>query len=165
MTVQKEAPKLNSVIVQQTFVVELVVQTQQCEDCQRSYTEHTWKACLQVRQKVEHKKTFLLLEQLILKHGMNALVTNVAEAPGGLDLFFANKGRAAQMLDFVQSVVPVKSKQSKRLVSQDFKSNTTNYKYTFYAEVGTIIIILITNYSSMANFVYLFRLCRYRREI
>lgn len=77
VTVQAESPELNCVIVQQTFVVELVVQTQQCEDCQRSYTEHTWNACVQVRQKVSHKKTFLLLEQMILKHGMNAVMTQV----------------------------------------------------------------------------------------
>jgi len=30
--------------------------------------KNTWKASVQVRQKVTHKRTFLWLEQLILKH-------------------------------------------------------------------------------------------------
>lgn len=31
------------------------------------YTPHTWKAMVQVRQRAPHKKTFLYLEQLMLK--------------------------------------------------------------------------------------------------
>ncbi len=36
----------------------------------QSYTEHTWTAMVQLRQKVKHKKTMFYLEQLLLKHGV-----------------------------------------------------------------------------------------------
>ena len=62
LTVQKEA--LSGVILQQTFVVEYIVANQQCDSCKKSYTENTWKACVQVRQKVDHKRTFFYLEQV-----------------------------------------------------------------------------------------------------
>ncbi|CEO98458.1 unnamed protein product (mitochondrion) [Plasmodiophora brassicae] len=138
LTVQSSVPQLNDVIVQQTLTIEIVVTLQQCEDCQRSYTEHVWKACVQVRQKADHKRTFLLLEQLILKHGMNQIIQYVKSSPGGLDLFFSSRPKALTMLDFVQSVVPARSKQSKRLISQDFKSNVVNYKFTMLAEIVPI---------------------------
>ena len=136
ITAQKEAEAVGGVIVEQTFVVEIIVQPQQCEDCARSYTEHTWKACVQVRQKVRHKRSFLYLEQLLIKHNMHATVISIDEAPGGLDFYFSSRSHALQLVDFVQTVVPAKAKSSKRLVSQDFKSNTCNYKYSFIVEVS-----------------------------
>jgi nonsense-mediated mRNA decay protein 3 len=42
LTVQKEV--MNGIILQQAFVVEFVIQTQQCDACQKSYTEDPWKA-------------------------------------------------------------------------------------------------------------------------
>ena len=59
LVIQKEV--LNGVRLQQAFAVEFVLQNQQCDACQRSYTDHTWRAMVQVRQKVDHKKTFFLL--------------------------------------------------------------------------------------------------------
>jgi len=58
LTIQKEV--FNFAVLQQTFVVEYMVQNLQCPECQRSYTEHVWKASCQVRQKVKHKRTFFL---------------------------------------------------------------------------------------------------------
>ncbi len=67
LTIQKEV--LTSTVLQQTFVLTLVVQGGQCPSCQKLAAKNTWKASVQVRQKVNHKRTFLFLEQLILKHG------------------------------------------------------------------------------------------------
>ncbi len=50
LTIQKELD--SGAKLQQAFVVEFAVQNQQCDDCQRSYTTHTWNSCVQVRQKV-----------------------------------------------------------------------------------------------------------------
>jgi nonsense-mediated mRNA decay protein 3 len=73
LTVQKEVQ--NGAILQQAFIVEFVVRNQQCVDCQASFTNNTWKAVVQIRQRVDHKRTFFYLEQLILKHNahVNAL--------------------------------------------------------------------------------------------
>jgi nonsense-mediated mRNA decay protein 3 len=47
-----------------------------CQGCARlAANSDQWVACVQVRQHVDHKRTFFLLEQLILKH--NAQVGGV----------------------------------------------------------------------------------------
>ena len=33
----------------------------QCDDCKKEFTPHTWGAVVQVRQHVDHKKTFFLV--------------------------------------------------------------------------------------------------------
>lgn len=136
LTVQKEI--MNGAIVQQTFQVEFVIENQQCEDCQKSFTEHTWVAVCQVRQKVPHQRTFYYLEQLLLKHSVVDRAHSVKEMPGGLDFYWGSKSGAMHLLDFLQGVVPIRSNQSKRLISADEHSNTYNYKYTFYAEIAPV---------------------------
>lgn len=93
---------MNGAVLQEAVVVEFVLRNQQCPDCQASYTTGAWKAIvqvspppkriitygkrliiiprtaclsvcwLQVRQRVDHKRTFLHLEQLILKHNAHS---------------------------------------------------------------------------------------------
>jgi len=67
LTVQKEVQK--GTIIQQSFTVIFVVRNQQCTECQAEFRQGSWKSLVQVRQRVSHKRTFLYLEQLILKHG------------------------------------------------------------------------------------------------
>ena len=78
-------------IVQQTFEVEYVVIAMQCPDCAKSYTTNTWRATVQIRQKVPHKRTFLYLEQLILKHNAHVDTVSIQETKDGLDFFYAQK--------------------------------------------------------------------------
>jgi nonsense-mediated mRNA decay protein 3 len=132
------AEVMNGVILQQSFVVEFIVQTQQCDACEKSWTADPWKAKLQLRQKVDHKRTFYYLEQVILKHGLYETMSKIKEEPDGLDFYFPSRSAAQKCLDFFNSVVPLRSKQSKRLVSQDYQSNLVNYKYTFYAEIAPV---------------------------
>jgi len=137
VTIQKEV--LNGAILQQTFVVEFVVEPHMCEQCQRSNTNsEVWVACVQVRQKVEHKRTFLFLEQLILKHGAEANAVGVKEAPDGLDFFYGNRSHALKMVDFLGSVVAIRSRADKQLVGADHNSNTYNYKHTFMVEIAPV---------------------------
>jgi len=136
LTVQKEV--MSGPVVVQTFPVEFIVHYQQCEDCQKSFTPHKWEACVQVRQKVDHKKTFHFLEQLILKHNAHAKVLNVKEMSDGLDFFFKGKPHAQRLIDFLQSVFPIKMKASKQLIGQDDNSNTYSYKYTFMVELPKV---------------------------
>ena len=67
LTIQKEVQ--TGTILQQSFTVVFVVRNQQCIECQAEYRQGSWKSLVQVRQRVSHKRTFLFLEQLILKHG------------------------------------------------------------------------------------------------
>lgn len=88
--------------VVQTFVTEFVIHDLQCEDCQKQYTPHKWMAIVQVRQKVDHKRTFHFMEQLILKHNAQEHVLNVKETPEGLDFHFKKKDHAQKFVEFLQ---------------------------------------------------------------
>ncbi|KAJ3158398.1 hypothetical protein HDU86_002864 [Geranomyces michiganensis] len=136
LTIQKEV--FAATILQQVFVVEFIVANQHCEECERVDAQLTWKAVVQVRQKVLHKRTFLWLEQLILKHNAHKDTTNIKEYRDGLDFYYVQRAHAAKMVDFLQAVVPMKIKTSEQLISADIHSGTKNYKFTFSVELVPI---------------------------
>ena len=133
LTIQKEI--LASTVLQQTFVVEATVVYTQCPDCTRLMAKDTWKAVVQLRQKVSHKRTFFYLEQLILKHALHKEIIRVKQTKDGLDFFYSTKNHALRMLEFLQAVVPMKYKSSEQLISEDIHSGAANYKFTFSAEI------------------------------
>ncbi|KAL0631537.1 ribosome-binding protein [Maublancomyces gigas] len=136
ITVQQEA--FESTILQQSFEVEYVVAYHQCPDCAKSYTANTWRACVQVRQKVPHKRTFLYLEQLILKHNAHRDTVNIRETKDGLDFFYAQRNHATKMVDFLAAVAPVRSQKSSELISTDIHTSTKSYKFTYSVELVPI---------------------------
>lgn len=138
ITVQKEIA--SGSVLQQTMIVEFQVINEQCLDCQKSFTPHTWNAMVQVRQKVGHRRTFCQLEQMILKHDAHEKVLSLKETREGLDFHFAHRSHAQRFSDFVQSMVPSKAKNSKQLISHDASSNVYNYKYTIHCELCPICI-------------------------
>ena len=133
LTVQKEVQA--GTILQQSFVVVFVVRNQQCIECQAEFRQGSWKSLVQVRQRVNHKRTFLYLEQLILKHGAHRGCLSIETFRDGMDFYFPDKGKAARFISFLENVVPIKTKVSKKLISTDDKSNVSNYKYTNYVEI------------------------------
>ena len=90
---------------------------------------------VQVRQKVLHKRTFFYLEQLILKHEAHKFCSSIETSPDGMDFFFGARNRARSFIDFLTDVIPIKSKNSKKLISADQKSNTHNFKFTYMVEI------------------------------
>lgn len=136
LTVQGEA--MQNTIVQQTFEVEYVVIAMQCPDCAKSFTTNTWRATVQIRQKVPHKRTFLYLEQLILKHNAHMDTISIQEAKDGLDFFYSAKNHAAKMVDFLTAVAPIKSKRSEELISTDTQSGNSQYKFSFSMDIASI---------------------------
>ncbi len=50
----------------------------------------------------------------------------------GLDFFFASESNARKLVDFLQSVIPVRYNHSKKLISHDDHSNTFNYKVSLF---------------------------------
>eukprot|EP00798_Chlamydomonas_sp_ICE-L_P016520 gene16520-22747_t len=110
LTVQNEV--LNGAILQQSFIVD--------------YT---------VRQHVFHKRTFLFLEQLILKHGADVNCVKIKDIHEGVDFYFQQRGHALKLIDFLQNVIPARFRHDKQLVSHDTHNMTYNYKYTFSVEI------------------------------
>ncbi|KAI0313286.1 NMD3 family-domain-containing protein [Amylostereum chailletii] len=136
LTIQKEV--LTSTILEQIFEIEYLVQHGQCPDCTKLAAKNTWKALVQVRQKVPHKRTFLFLEQLILKHGAQKDTISVKEVRDGLDFFYSSRSHALKMVEFLNGVVPIRTKTSERLLSSDTHSGTANYKFTYSVEIVPI---------------------------
>ncbi|KAI9836636.1 MAG: ribosome-binding protein [Sarea resinae] len=136
LTIQQEA--FEGTILQQSFEVEYVVAYQQCPECAKSYTANTWRAVVQVRQKVPHKRTFLYLEQLMLKHQAHRDSINIKEVKDGLDFFFAQRNHAEKLIDFLNSVVPCKVKKSQELISMDIHTSTKSYKFSYSVELVPI---------------------------
>ncbi|OMJ09232.1 60S ribosomal export protein NMD3 [Smittium culicis] len=133
LTIQKEV--FAATILQQKFEVEYTIGNMQCPDCTKIMAKNLWKATVQVRQKVEHQRTFLYLEQLIIKHNMHLETTNIKVVKGGLDFQYANRSQAIKMVDFLQNVVPVRSKTSEQLISHDIHTSVSNYKFTYSVEI------------------------------
>ncbi|KAI0250616.1 NMD3-domain-containing protein [Lactifluus subvellereus] len=136
LTIQKEV--LTSTILEQVFEIEYLVQHGQCPDCTKLAAKNTWKALVQLRQKVPHKRTFLYLEQLILKHGAQKDTISLKEVKDGLDFFYSQRSHAIKMVEFLSGVVPIRSKTSERLLSADTHSNTANFKFTYSVEIAPI---------------------------
>ena len=132
LTVQRQ---VQGTILQQSFVVVFIVRNQQCIECQSAFRQGSWKSLVQVRQRVSHKRTFLYLEQLILKHEAHRGCLNVETFRDGMDFYFPDKGKAARFISFLETVCPVRVKTSKKLISTDDKSNTANFKFTNFVEI------------------------------
>lgn len=136
LVIQKEV--FANAVLQQEFIVEYVVNNQMCDNCHRQNAKDFWNAVVQVRQKVDHKKTFFYLEQLIIKHQAHAKAVNVKEKKDGLDFYFATKADANKMSNFLANVAPVRLKKSEKLISSDVHNATHNYKFTFSVEIAPV---------------------------
>ncbi|CDZ97855.1 NMD protein affecting ribosome stability and mRNA decay [Phaffia rhodozyma] len=136
LTIQKEV--FTSTILQQIFEVEYVVSHGQCPDCTRLAAKNMWKASVQVRQKVNHKRTFLYLEQLILKHNAHKDTISIKEAKDGLDFMYIQRSHSIKMCEFLAAVAPVRVKSSEQLLSTDTHSGTSSYKFTYSVEIAPI---------------------------
>ncbi|KNC79022.1 hypothetical protein SARC_08579 [Sphaeroforma arctica JP610] len=136
VTIQKEA--FADTVLQQEFVVEFTVHNQTCDDCHRTAAKDHWNAVVQLRQKVNHKRTFYYLEQLIIKHRAHTKTVNIKECADGLDFYFESRSDAVKLVDFLGSTVPIKMKSSERLISSDVQNSTANFKFTLSVEIMPI---------------------------
>lgn len=134
LTIQKEA--LASVVVEQSMVIEYRVDDQQCDDCRKSYTKHTWESSVQVRQRAEHRRTLAQLEQLILHHKAHSDVIGLEAKKDGADFFFRRHRDAEAFVAFVKSWAILKHESSKHLVSHNERDgNSFRFKRTISVEL------------------------------
>jgi len=130
-----QAEVLGGAILQQTFVVEYTVAYQMCIDCHRVEAKDHWNAVVQVRQKTKQRKTLFYVEQLLIKYGATKDCVGIKPNHEGLDFFFGSESKAKTLVDFFQSMIPMRYSHSKKLISHDVHTNTYNYKYTFMVDV------------------------------
>ena len=136
--IKVQAEVERGVVLQQASVVEYVVRPQMCTDCHRGEAKMDWTAVVQVRQKVKHKRTFLFLEQLILKHRAQAKASRIEPMPDGVDFYFPSKNDAAMFVSFLDATVPVRFKMAEKLISADLKSNDSTYNFSYAVELAPV---------------------------
>ncbi|XP_005175681.2 60S ribosomal export protein NMD3 isoform X1 [Musca domestica] len=124
--------------LRQGAIVEYTIQNQMCHECHRVEAKDYWRCVVQVRQHAENKKTYLYLEQLILKHKAHENTLGIKPMHGGLDFYFATENHARKLVNFLESMVPVKVTSSRRLISHDKNSNIHHYKYTWSVEIAPL---------------------------
>ena len=121
--------------VKQNLDYNFKICNRQCNECIREATDHAWGAMIQIRQYVEHKRTFYHLEALLTKKGLHNLILGVQIANGGIDLYFKSPNLARPVIECIQSNFPTKGKKSKKVVSADRKSHTANQEITYLIEI------------------------------
>ncbi|CAL8070388.1 unnamed protein product [Calicophoron daubneyi] len=136
VTVHSELPTGD--LVEQEIPLEFIVHSQQCPDCTRTAAKDYWNACVQVRQRVEHKKTLMNLEQIILRSKAHNECTNIKQVSGGVDFYFNTRSHAVSFVNFLCKHAPCRYQTSQHLKSHDVHNNTYNYKFTFSVEVAPI---------------------------
>ncbi|TPP61756.1 putative nonsense-mediated mRNA decay protein [Fasciola gigantica] len=65
-----------------------------------------WNACVQVRQRVDHKKTLINLEQTILRAGAHKECSNVKQIADGVDFYFGTRSQAVSFVNFLCKHAP-----------------------------------------------------------
>uniref|UniRef100_A0AAV1V280 60S ribosomal export protein NMD3 n=1 Tax=Peronospora matthiolae TaxID=2874970 RepID=A0AAV1V280_9STRA len=136
LTLQREAA--NHAVVQNTCVVTFVLHSTKCPDCMKHYHNNTWRALVQIRQKADHKRTFLRLEQDILKHNAHQEAIGIATVKDGMDFYFGSKSTAERFLHFLSAHVPMRSKTSSKVISEDVRNSTANLQVTYSVELSPI---------------------------
>ena len=114
VTIQKEVEKN---IISQNLIIEFKEKWNLCRDCQKIQTPHTWASCVQIRQRVPHKKTMMYLEQIILKNKMQKNSLYFDESNDGFDFFFATRRAGEIFSNWIATVVPSKITYHKKYVS------------------------------------------------
>lgn len=131
LTVRTE---LQNVMIQQRVIVELVQKWKQCPDCNREYTNRTWHAIVQLRQKRTDdapRKGLAMLEMALARNPeVRKHVLNVDSSKQGFDFYFLSLMHAQTFASYLAKVAPMRIKTSKKLVSTDVKNNTANLKHT-----------------------------------
>ena len=136
LTVEKEVFK--DTVMQQDFTVEFIIVNGFCDNCHKAEAKNTWQSVVQLRQHCEHKRSIFSLEQEILKANAHVNATDITEMPDGMDIFFQSTDHAKKFIDFLQTKVPLRYQQTKKLVSQDDHKNTYDFKVSFSVEVVPI---------------------------
>ncbi len=133
LTVQKEV--MGGVMFRDTVQVMFKEENQMCPDCTKQTVSMEWGAKVQVRQKVQHQRTLLYLEQLIIRFKAQRQVMGLKKVKGGLDFFFPDKTAAKTFCDFIKTHVACQVSASSQLVSHDTKNNTHSVKFTYAVEL------------------------------
>lgn len=132
-----ESPRC--VTVEQRVPVELVVRFKQCPDCGKEFTNRTWMALVQVRQKRNDdgpKKGLVILEEALAKNAdVRKHIIRMETSRNGFDFYFLEHGHAQNLASFLARVAPMRIKSTQKLVSEDRRNNSAHVKHTISCDM------------------------------
>jgi len=132
---------IGEVTIQQRVPVVFKINWKMCGNCDRQYTNRTWQALVQLRQKRENgssRKGLAALEMALSKPSNRDLrntVLKIDSSRHGLDFYFLSLPKAQHFAHLLARLAPLKIRTSSKLVSADAKNNTANIKYTLSCDV------------------------------
>lgn len=126
--------------IRENLEIRYTIRNKQCSDCEKIEAKQHWRAVVQVRHRLEHPRIFILLEQLIIKNKMYNETTNIKTRKGGIDFYFTDRTLATKLVNFIESVLPVKIILSERLISKDIQNSISNYKFSYSVEIAPICV-------------------------
>ncbi|KAM0675160.1 ribosome-binding protein [Gurleya vavrai] len=130
--------KLKQDHIEQEVNIKYKIRNKQCPDCQKVEAKQYWTSIVQVRQRVQHKRTLLYLEQILLKSESFKDTSNIKERRDGIDFYYQNKVPALRMVNFIQNAMMSRIITSGKLITEDRKSNTCKYKFSYSVEIVPI---------------------------
>ncbi|ADM12260.1 nonsense-mediated mRNA decay protein [Encephalitozoon intestinalis ATCC 50506] len=124
--------------VEQPLEIKYVIKNMQCSDCAKVEAKQFWNSLVQVRHRGRHKRMMIYLEHLVLKNNAYGDTSNIKQRKEGLDFYYIDRNAASRMVSFLQSVLPVKTKVSERLISKDVHTSKCNYKFSYSVEIAPL---------------------------
>ena len=98
---------------------------------------------MQVRQRGGQLRTLLLLDQFLAKHNVTTDCVSIKATSDGIDFFFIEGkagGKGKALVEFIQSKIPARHTQSKKLVSHNVNNDTYNCRSTISVDVVPICV-------------------------
>ncbi len=130
--------------IRQAIVVEFTVRTRNCDGCNKAAAKDTWQAKVQLRQRAEHPRTLLALEQALLSHGSRGRgraldsAIDVKHVAGGLDFLFRRQQHAARLATLISLLAPCRTKVSQTVVAANAKQGTSNVRHTWSVDLAPL---------------------------
>lgn len=87
-------------------------------------------------------------------------VLDVEMAKDGLDLYFADKNTAASFVSFLGTVVPTRTKTSRKLVSEDRRNNIHRNQHTIVVEIAPLCKVCVVVWCELSSAVGKYRSIR-----
>lgn len=87
---------------------------------------------------MHHKRTFLFLEQMILKHKAHEKTIGIKQTADGLDFQFKSDSHSNRLIQFIKDNFVCRNKHTKQLISHDEQNAEYHYKYTNFCELAPI---------------------------
>ena len=136
LTVRAE---VESTPVQQRVMVEFIVKFHQCPSCNREFTNRTWQAVVQLRQKRDDgapRKGLVALEMALARNSdIRKHVLKIDASRHGFDFYFLALPNAQAFASFLNRLAPMRVKTTQQMVSADVKNNTANVKHTIACDM------------------------------